>query len=979
MFRGKKRLILWLSLAGVLCGVVCVVILSTPSWSIRMSPGRSVSAWESDVRQAFDAGDFSRVRELCAAALADGSKSSEILLLAGRAAAASDDLPAAIEFWSQLPDDGSRESIVGFALLGEELLHTQFRPSEAENAYRRILTYDPKNLLANFGLADLLKLTGRWWESIPFHLEVVRQGQFSVEHLLTLGIAEATFDDGGLMEECHRRFPDDPLPRIAMARAALYGNDLVAARNLLTPVIAEHPELVEVWARWGRILWEQQDQVGLEAWLDDCPSSAESHPEVWFVRGLIAKQEEATKSAIRCFWEALRRDANHRAANYQLSQLLKDVNLESESTEFGQRADRLQQLTATLTLLNLRRDDWRLMRKAGQQCEQLGRLWEAWAWFRLAVSLTGDRRLLAESQRMAARLTPTSPMVLPEALPHLPEDVAEYAWPRSWRSWSLADTGKSSAQAASSIRWADVAEESGVDFTYFCGATDKTNARRMFAFTGGGVGILDYDNDGWADLYFTQGREWDMSTEHSPPADRLFRNHGDETFADVTLHSGLGDVSFSQGVTVGDYDQDGFPDLYVANIGGNRLYRNQGDGTFRDVTEQAGVAGSEWTTSCVLADVNGDGDPDLYVVNYLAGDDVFDKVCRDEFGEPRLCMPQLFAAAQDRLYLSRGDGTFDDVTESSGIVRDGGKGMGVLTADFDGDGRLDIFVANDSESNFLWVNRSAQQGGAVQFEDRAVATGVAFDRDGEVQACMGIACADTENDGVLDLFVTNFHNESNTLYRGVNDGSFADVTREVGLRQPSFGMLGFGAQFLDADLDGDEDLVIANGHIDDVSSEGIPYRMRPQFFENNTGEFRELSSQSLGPYFASRHLGRSLAIADWNRDGRPDVVVSHLDTRVAVLRNETFSVGHFLSLRLIGVTSPRDPVGAVVELQAGNGKTVRRLTAGDGYQASNQRRLLIGLGASETVESLVVRWPGGAVQAVDVPGVDVELDIIEGR
>nr|MDQ3331282.1 CRTAC1 family protein [Planctomycetota bacterium] len=296
-------------------------------------------------------------------------------------------------------------------------------------------------------------------------------------------------------------------------------------------------------------------------------------------------------------------------------------------------------------------------------------------------------------------------------------------------------------------------------------------------------------------------------------------------------------------------------------------------------------------------------------------------------------------------------------------------------------GKIDLFVANDSTSNFYFVNQSDGRGGPLSFEEQAQALGVAVDRDGKPQACMGIACDDADGDGLLDLFVTNFYGESNTLYVQQPDELFVDNTRPAGLREPSLFMLGFGTQFLDAELDGLPDLVLTNGHVDDFRPEGIPYRMRPQYFRNaGKGRFEEVRSPSLGPYFSTELLGRGLTKLDWNRDGLEDFVVSHLlDDPVALVTNESPEVGRHLAVHLRGVRRARDAIGATVVVTAGDRTWTRQLTAGDGYMASNERRLVFGLGESETVDSLEIRWPGGGVQRFKGLAAGTELLFIEGR
>ena len=439
----------------------------------------------------------------------------------------------------------------------------------------------------------------------------------------------------------------------------------------------------------------------------------------------------------------------------------------------------------------------------------------------------------------------------------------------------------------------------------------------MLQSTGGGIGVIDYDLDGWPDLYFVQSGPWEDRDKPSPYVARLFRNLGSGRFEDTTERAGLGDRMFGQGVAVGDYNSDGFPDLYLTNVGPNRLYENNGDGTFRDVTRQAGVAGDEWSVSGAMVDLNGDAMPEIYSVSYLILQQVLERMCKK--GErPMGCAPSMFTAEQDRLYQNLGDGRFRDVTDECGIKVPDGKGLGVVAADFDGTGRINIFVGNDTTANFYFVNETAGPESPLRFVENGILCGVAFDEGGVAQSCMGIAHGDINNDGLLDLFVTNFYNDSNTLYVQGAGNLFEDRTRLAALREPSYWMLGFGTQMLDAERKGQPDIFITNGHVDRTFATGAPDLMPPQYFHNDgKGRFAELSGRSLGEYFQHEYLGRSVVVLDWNRDGKEDLCISHLDAPVALLTNQTPDTGHYLTVKLHGVASNRDAVGAMLTVSAG--------------------------------------------------------------
>ena len=369
---------------------------------------------------------------------------------------------------------------------------------------------------------------------------------------------------------------------------------------------------------------------------------------------------------------------------------------------------------------------------------------------------------------------------------------------------------------------------------------------------------------------------------------------------------------------------------------------------------------------------------DIYVVNYLTGRECLDTDCYEQ-GEKRACSPRNFPAEQDRLYVNQGDGRFVDATDESGIVAPDGKGLGVVVADFHGDGKLSIYVSNDLTANFYFVNQAVKRGDPVEYRNMALPSGLAFDRDGVAQASMGIAAGDGDDDGLLDLFVTSFYGESNTYYRQLGPDFFEDASHVMGLREPSLELLAFGTQFIDYELDGHLDLVVACGHVDDFRHVGQPYEMHPQLFANQGGgHFIELDRKSAGDYFTGKYLGRSLALLDWDRDGKQDFAVSHLYVPSSLLVNRTEKTGHFLHMHLRGVRCDRDAIGTTVRATIGDRNLIRQLMAGNGYQCSSQHTVHFGLGEATRVDQLIVRWPDGTEQTfADVP-VDREVMLVEG-
>jgi hypothetical protein len=379
----------------------------------------------------------------------------------------------------------------------------------------------------------------------------------------------------------------------------------------------------------------------------------------------------------------------------------------------------------------------------------------------------------------------------------------------------------------------------------------------------------------------------------------------------------------------------------------------------------------------VLADLNGDRLPDIYDVTYVTASDVFDRVCAHADGAPAMCMPFHFDSQADRLWLNEGDGGFRDATRDVFVVAPGGKGLGVAVWDAHGQGRLSLFVANDTTPNFFFDNVSSNER-EFRLEDRAIASGLALNGYGKATGCMGVALGDLDDDGGVDLLITNFLAEPNTLYMHLADGTYVDQSRQRGLHEPSLGVLGFGTQFVDVDLDGRLELFVANGHIDDLRAQGRPYRMPAQVFQWTGSGFVEVDESELGEYFQQQWLGRAAARIDWNRDGLEDLVVGHLEDDAALLTNTSPNPGHALTLRLIGMRVDRDAIGTAIEARLGARTIRRQLTAGDGYQASNERCLVFGVGDTTRVDELTVRWASGTVQRFEHVEAGQAVVLVEG-
>jgi enediyne biosynthesis protein E4 len=537
------------------------------------------------------------------------------------------------------------------------------------------------------------------------------------------------------------------------------------------------------------------------------------------------------------------------------------------------------------------------------------------------------------------------------------------------------------------IVFQDVSEKAGLTRWRHVMGTAET--KFILETVGSGVALLDYDNDGWLDIYLVNGSTYDaLSGKTSPPHAALFHNNHDGTFTDVAQQAGVTNDRWGFGVAVGDYDNDGWPDLYVTNFGKNRLYHNNHDGTFTDVAEKAGVTLGNWSTGATFGDFDGDGRLDLFVAGYvhydieqppIPGSSVVAFSTCEFRGLKVMCGPRGLKGEPDHLFRNNGDGTFTDVSKKAGVDdANAYYGLSAVFADLNNDGKLDLAVANDSTPNYLYINQ-----GNGTFEDASYASGYALNENGRETASMGIAVGDYLNNGLLDLYNTVFSDDYNPLYRNDGGGNFTEVSYQAGIAEPTIPFLGWGAGFLDFDNDGWKDLLAANGHVYpgvDQSDWGTTFAQRPLLFRNlHNGKF-ELVPAVKGTGLAALLTARGAAFGDLFNDGKIDVVINQLNNTPVLLRNVSTDHNHWVGLKLVGgPKSPKDAIGAAVYLKAGGIRQRVDVISGGSYASSNDFRLHFGLGGSSKIDGIEIHWPNGRVQLLDLPAVDCFFTITEGK
>ena len=520
----------------------------------------------------------------------------------------------------------------------------------------------------------------------------------------------------------------------------------------------------------------------------------------------------------------------------------------------------------------------------------------------------------------------------------------------------------------------DVTEEAGIHFKHSNG---KTEHKHIIETMGAGVVFFDYDTDGDADLYFVNSGnipQAKQDAQQTQLGNVLYRNEGDGRFTDVTEMSGTGDTGYGMAAAAGDIDNDGDADLYVANFGQDTLYRNNGDGTFTDITKAAGIDNDLWGIAAVYLDFDVDGDLDIFVVNYLTYKlsmpvTTFKGIIG--YGHPRS-----YKGTPDVLYRNNGDGTFTNIAETAGVTNPTeGRGMAAVACDYDNDGFPDIYVTNDTNRNFLYHNN-----GDGTFTDESLFIGVGYDGSGVAEGSMGVDCGDYNGDGWLDLIVAN--SEKATLYKNEEGLFFADATAESGLQQPTLPFVGFSPLFLDYDNDGHLDLFCANGHPQDVIEtlmDHETYAQRDQMFQNNSdGTYIDVSDTA-GAYFTEALVGRAAATADYDNDGDPDIVIMNSNQRAVLLRNDGGNQKNWLGIKLIGTQSNRDGIGAKVTLSTGDMTQIREIKSGSSYASGSDTRLLFGLGENQCVEKITIVWQSGTTQVLKNVPINQTLTIVESE
>jgi tetratricopeptide (TPR) repeat protein len=915
-----------------------------------------------DAKRAMDAGLFGTARARLARLEERWPGRGEIELLLGRCEEACGRRDKALLAWSRVPRS-SPEFAAAAALRGGQLINMG-RYTAAEQALET--ARDRGSYEVDRALSRLYRFEGRTND---------------VRRVLRASWSRSP-DPAGLLKELWL-LDKSPLPVDALQRA----------------LDSAEPNDDRVWLGRANLAIVRGQFDTAAHWLDICQKRRPDDPSVWFARFELARASgeidglrraaehvparelTAADRLALAAWLAARRGDREREQRILLDLVAQEPGdsvaferLAALAALDGQReeAERYYRRKAVIDdaqdrCRKILLDSERLLLHAGELAQLTGlqgRRFESRAWAILDKRGPSDQGLVGINPEPKAPVSEVSTQTLAEVLNDLPVGKS----PGEIPSETVPAISGGGPQFSDDARAAGLAS--------FIFDNGQTPLHQLPETMSGGIGLIDYDGDGWLDVYAVQGGvlNSDLSAPR-PDGDRLYHNNGDGTFTDVSQSSGIGALARGYGVgsAVGDIDNDGNPDLFLTRLRAYILLRNNGDGTFTDVTEAWGLAGvRDNPTSAAFADFDGDGDLDLYVCHYMMYDPERPRVCANPKGGYFYCDPSKVDPAPDHVFRNDG-GRFVDVTDQSGCIDPGGRGLGVVAAHLDLDNAIDLYVANDGTANYLFHNT----GRGFRFEENAHAAGVAASGEGGYQAGMGVACADFDGDGRPELVVTNFYGEGATFYQNLGGGLFTDGSASAGLRFATRYVLGFGIAGLDADNDGRTDLVISNGHVND-NRPFYAYAMPAQLFlGDGKGRLRDVSG-SAGECFKLLRVGRGLAIGDLDNDGRVDVLIVAQNDRLAYFHNHTQG-GHFLTIALRGTASNRDAVGARVTLEAGGRRQVLQRIGGGSYLAASDPRLHFGLGPAARAQSVEVRWPSGKVERFQNLSPDRGYLLIEGQ
>jgi enediyne biosynthesis protein E4 len=939
------------------------VLLAAGYAALRAFEDRKFQATLAQAKQEMAEGRFHTAKERLLELRLSRPGDGEVEYHLGACESARGNPGAAIEAWSQVPPSSRFASTAAVQLATAYMKLGRFSRAEEIllEAYRREPGSDSLALLKALGF--LFQIEGRTDDLRRSIIESWAWSDSPRALLRQLSRLDTLPPPLGVIEQYLEKIPsDDDRAWLGRANLATRTGHFELASKLVQECLKRRPDDLIAWRARLELARAAGDFAAAWQALEHLPSGSVPEIELARIRAWLARSPGTGSSERDALLALIQQDPGDTAALDRLAALAATAGDNQEMARI--RAKRAVVTAARERYRALLGED-AIIGDSGELAQLasiLGRRVEARGWEMIRDSTAGrpgpTRPALFQTQSIGVAAS--------QGIPQGRSIAADCGDLRPRSSHPPVAKG-----AVRSPRFVDLADSAGLRFVHDNGAS---SLKRLPETMSGGIALLDYDGDGWLDVYAVQGGPLPQAVGASC-TDRLFRNRGNGTFEDASESAGVSALAggYGHGVAVGDYDNDGRPDLFITRLRSYLLLHNRGNGKFEDVTSCSGLAGDrDWPTSAAWADLDGDGDIDLYVCHYLAFDLDHHRPCTSPNSTvTKYCSPRDFESLPDHVFRNDG-GRFVDITKNAGFTDPGGRGLGVLAAHLDEDDLIDLYVANDMSANFLFRNL-----GSSRFHDDALSSGAAANCGGGFQSGMGVAAADADADGRIDLAVTNYYGESTTFFRNLGRGLFCDDTASVALTAPSRCLLGFGIGFLDANNDRWLDLLTVNGHVDDLRPV-FPWRMPIQLLLGAPdGQFRE-PTEDPGEALRRLHLGRALAIGDLDNDGRLDAVALCQNEPLVYLHNETAGAGHWLSLQLEGVRSNRDAVGARLTLTAGNQKRVGQRTGGGSYQSACDSRLHFGLGDAERVDHLEVRWPSGQIESFSSVEADHRYLLREG-
>lgn len=903
---------------------------------------------------------------------------ASIELLADIESASGDDAAAISRYRELLNDTSTRSPTIAAKLLPLAIktggLHVAIETLEI------LAKLSPDDPQPHKDLSKLLVTAGEWPRAREHARWLIQHGMVTPYELQLVAAVRAPPHDASQLAKLKELNPNDTRLDLGRAQQTALAGDWAQVVTLTEPIVRQHPDQQTALALYGRALAESGRNVEFDAWRATTDQDTQQRADYWLaIAARSLAEDQPAQAAAACLRAVAIDDDDMKTLNNFVAALLL-CDAKEAAASVAQRQHKLLELRSSIQGFQ----EWRFLSQrnaisAAEQLLRLGRYWEALAWSNAAIRMPAD--LVPDVTARKASVQAGMGRSMPWSQPFLTQELItqfQSASQSTGLGTQVDNSERVSLRRKPDIKFESEAGIRGLDFWGNIGVPKGEPGIMIYQTPGCGIAVSDFDIDGSPDLYVIAAGGTVMQSDSE--TNRLFRNRGGH-FADVTAPSSSTDFGCGQGVCSGDYNEDGFPDLVVGNIGPNQLLRNNGDGTYSNVSAESNLNGKRWTTSVAIADFSGDGISDLVELNYMSGFDWATEKCQfPQINDHRSCAPSMFAAARDRFWIGNGDGTFREFDPPSIRSVSPARGLGLVIGSLDDQPGNDIFVANDTSANHFW---SFSRGDASASADQSPSSGdnmveiaglrgLAVGYNGSSQGCMGVGVNDWDHDGDADLYVTNFENESDAFYEQIHAGVWSDRVDQRGLRDVSHPMVGFGCEFADFDNDGNSELITTNGNVDDMTFDGSTFRLPTRvFWADRDSKWRHLHPDSLGTYFNTPRVGRALVTADFNRDHKVDVAISHLDDDLALLINKTENAGNSLSLRLIGTTDARDAIGTKITIHCENGTQSSFVTAGDGYLCTNESVVRFGIGDSDQVDHVEIRWPNGSeTELHDIPAGD---------